>query len=335
MKAIKVVGIVLLLLVVAVFVFIYTLPETAHMEREILIDASPSKVYHEIVSFRNFSKWSPWASKAPTASYTYSGPEFGPGAKISWESDNPDVGTGSMEILLADKNKRVVCAMRFDGYESTPRASMVLRQVEGGTLVTWTYDEEDVTGLSKIFMLGIDGFLGGDFALGLELLKARVEKMPNFNFEIELDYVPSFDFLGVRDSSLNEPGMINTKMARAFGDISSYMSRNNLEPLGPRLALFLNESDFDVTFVSGIPSMTVDSVKSETIQLYHQDSALVLIGHYIGNINELGKGHEQIKKFASFYNYDIVGNPWESYITDPSENPDTSSWKTHISYPVR
>lgn len=335
MKAIKIVGIILLLLVAAVFIVIYSLPDTAHMERSILIDAAPSKVFREIVTFRNFNKWSPWASKAPEAKYTYSGPEFGPGAKISWESNNPDVGNGSMEILLADKNKRVVCAMRFDGYDSSPRASLVLHQVEGGTQVTWTYDEEDVSGLSKLFMLGIDGFLGGDFDKGLQMLKSRVEKMPNFSFEIDLDMVNEFAYLGVRDSSLNEPGIIATKMAVDYGNIMSYMNLHRIEAVGPRLAFFLNEGDFDVTFVCGIPAVVMDSVESTSISLYHQDSTLVLAGHYLGGYNQLGKTHEQIKKFASFYNYEIVGNPWENYITDPTENPDTSSWKTDIYYPVR
>ena len=70
MRVIKIVVLIVFLLVLAVLSLIYFLPDKAHMEREIVIDAPASKVYQDLISFRNFNKWSPWAAKDPNAQYT-------------------------------------------------------------------------------------------------------------------------------------------------------------------------------------------------------------------------------------------------------------------------
>ncbi len=336
MRAIKIIAFILIILVVGVLGLIYGLPSKTHMERKVVINAPAYKVYQELITYRNFKKWSPWAVKDPAATYTYSGPEFGPGAMFSWSSETPDLGNGSMEILLTEKDKRVVWEMRFDGYESDPTASFLLNSIsEKETEVIWTYDEEGVEGFSKIFMLGIDGFLGGDYEKGLELLKARVEGLPNFSMRIEPGRVNGYYYLGLEDSTLNEPSLLETKMAINFGELESYMNQNDIEPKGKPLSMITKSGNFNVKFVCGIPVAQQDTIFSDRIQMSYQDSTLVLVGHYYGSYAGIPNAYEEVEKFASYYNYSITGGGWESYITDPESQGDTSQWLTEIYYPVR
>ena len=336
MRVIKIVVLIVFLLVLSVLAMIYFLPNKAHMERSVVIKSPASKVYHELITFRNFNKWSPWAAKDPTAKYSYTGPDFGAEATISWLSENPDVGNGSLEILLTDKSKRVVWEMNFDGYQSSPTSSFLLSQInDSETQVVWTYDEEGISGFSKIFMLGIDGFLGGDFESGLNELKKRVESLPYFNVKIFPEHVVGFYYIGVRDSSLNEPSLIDAKMAADFGDLVAYADQYDLVVKGVPFAMYTASGDFNIDFTCGLPVMETDTIYDERIQLYYQDTVQCLVGKYFGSYDELPTAHEEINKFASYYNYDIIGLSWESYITGYDSELDTSQWQTNIYYPFK
>lgn len=336
MRVIKIVVLIVLFLILGVVALIFLLPDSAHMERQVLIEAPTRKIYQELVSFRNFNKWSPWAQKDESATYTYTGAEFGPGAVISWSSENPDLGNGSMQILSAEKNRRVVWEMRFDGYNSSPVASFSLTPMgDSQTRVTWAYDEKDIRGFSKIFMLGIDGFLGGDYEFGLQQLKERVESLPDFTFEITPQLIPGFYYIGVQDSSLNEPSLIDAKMAADFGELYEYINQNDLEVADYPMAMFLKESDFNVDFVCGVPVSPVDTVYSDRLYLYYQDTTLALVGEYPGEYDHLVEAHDEMKKFASYYEYDVIGMSWESYVAGYESESDTGKWLTNIHYPFR
>ncbi len=336
MRLIKFVLAIVFLLVLAIVLMVYLLPEKAHMERSMVINAPSDKVYQEIITFRNFNKWSPWATKDELAEYSYTGPDFGPGAVISWVSENPDVGNGSLQILQAEKNKRVVWEMQFDGYQSRPTASFLLSAVnDHETKVVWTYDEEGISGFSKIFMLGIDGFLGGDYEYGLCRLKSRIDSLPNFQIQIAPEQVPGFYYIGLMDSSLNEPSLINVKMTACFDELEAYAEQHDVTINGARFAFYEQaHSDFSIYFTCGLPVVQIDTVHGDHIGLFYQDSVLSLVGKSSGAYDRLHLAHSELLKFASHYNYDLVGNSWESYLITHDSQPDTFQWKTNIYYPI-
>ena len=102
----------LLILVAALVLIGLFLPSSAHVERSITIEAPPAMVFAVVNGFRSFNEWSPWAERDPETEYLYEGPERGAGAKMSWSSDNPQVGTGSQEITLSEPDTRVDIVIR-------------------------------------------------------------------------------------------------------------------------------------------------------------------------------------------------------------------------------
>lgn len=54
----------------------------------------------------------------------------------------------------------------------------------------------------------------------------------------------------------------------------------------------------------------------------------------MGAYDEAGKVHYGIMEYIKANNIELIGAPWEVYVTDPSEEPDTSLWITEIYYPV-
>jgi AraC family transcriptional regulator len=42
-----------------------------------------------------------------------------------------------------------------------------------------------------------------------------------------------------------------------------------------------------------------------------------------------------MEQWADEHDVRFAGAPWESYVTDPAANPDQSTWRTEIFWPLR
>ena len=165
-----------IVILAAIFVGVGTLlPAKVHVEREIVINAAPDRIFPYVNNYRRFNEWSPWVERDPNAVYTFSGAEAGVGAKMSWQSDLDEVGSGSQEIVESVENEKVVTALDF-GEMGTADAAFVLKAEGGATKVTWLLDSELPSNLAARWMgLALNRLIGADYEEGLTRLKARAE----------------------------------------------------------------------------------------------------------------------------------------------------------------
>ena len=176
MRFVRALLIALVVLAVVVLAAGLFLPKTAHIERSVLIDAPPAAVYEVVSSMRRFNEWSPWFERDPEARYEYTGPQSGVGAKMSWSSDQADVGSGSQEIIAAEPDRSVTTRLDF-GAEGDANATLTIEPQGDASKVTWSFDasfEDDYFG--RYFGALLDGLLGPDYERGLAKLKTVVER---------------------------------------------------------------------------------------------------------------------------------------------------------------
>lgn len=53
-----------------------------------------------------------------------------------------------------------------------------------------------------------------------------------------------------------------------------------------------------------------------------------------GPYEEIGAAYEAIRTWCAKHGRESAGPPWESYFTDPAEEPDPAEWRTDIHFPV-
>ncbi len=166
-------GVFLLLCVMAAAAF--ALPRHVAVERSAVINAPESDVYPYLINFRKFNEWSPWAKRDPETHYVFSGPKEGKGARMEWNSDNPDVGTGDQEIVEVEANKSVLVTLDF-GAKGTANASYTLSPSGAGTKVTWGLNTDVGNNpMGRWTGLLLDRWVGKDYEEGLANLKQLVE----------------------------------------------------------------------------------------------------------------------------------------------------------------
>lgn len=162
------VGVIVVIGIVGLF-----LPRTSHVERSVSIAASAAEIYTVVSDLRRFNDWSPWADLDPEAQYEYSG--SGVGSKVSWSSEDPSVGSGTMTITALTPDERV--DMEIDFGEPVPSSSYIaLVPDAGNTTVTWAFDTTfGFNPFYRYFGLLLDTMVGNSYEQGLGKLKRLME----------------------------------------------------------------------------------------------------------------------------------------------------------------
>lgn len=150
-------------------------PAETTMQRETVINAPIEEVYRTVNNIKRFNDWSPWHSLDPeNTRYEFRGPASGPGAFMSWSSDNPNVGSGSQEITASQAPNHVSLALDF-GEMGTADADYRLNTTEGGTRIIWGFTGKNEGFVAKLMGLVTPLFLGPVYEQGLENLRNLIE----------------------------------------------------------------------------------------------------------------------------------------------------------------
>lgn len=164
-------------LIVILIALGFVLPDKAHVEREIVINAPPEEVYALAADLNQQERWSPWRAYDPAMESVVTGE--GVGQKMTWTSEK--MGDGSQEITALEPPSRIDTHLEFGG-KGVADAAMTLTPVAEGTRVVWTFDANMREGvplwmqpMSTYMGFFMDGMLGKDYETGLANLKREAE----------------------------------------------------------------------------------------------------------------------------------------------------------------
>lgn len=168
----------LAVIVVLVAVFVIgglLLPRNVEVSRSVVIEAPAAEVFPHVNSLRATQAWSPWLERDPDVTLTFEGPEQGVGARMSWQSDNPQVGEGTQEIIESEPDSHVATALDFGGMGQA-RATFDLSGDSATTTLTWGLVADMGAGpIGRWMGLMMDDWVGADYEAGLANLKVLVE----------------------------------------------------------------------------------------------------------------------------------------------------------------
>lgn len=145
--------------------------------RELLIKATPEKIFPHINNAKLVNAWNPFLAEDPNVKVEIAGPEEGVGSKTSWEGNN-QIGTGTATVIKSVPNQRVTSDMHFiKPMEGKQVSEFLLRPAAEGTVVVWTArGQNSFAGRLICSFFSMDKMVGGTFEKGLQTLKARLEQ---------------------------------------------------------------------------------------------------------------------------------------------------------------
>ena len=164
----------LILVVVGIFGYAATKPDTFRIERSITVNAPADRIYPLLEDFRAWEQWSPFPAGEKI---TYSGAEKGKGAITTWSGKT--TGDGSREITEVTPMEMVRMKLVFPAMKAQFMVDFTLKREGEGTRVTWANYGSN-TFMAKIFgiFMSMDKMMGDDMQARLAGLKKTVEAMP-------------------------------------------------------------------------------------------------------------------------------------------------------------
>ena len=176
LKTFAIIGAIVVVVIAGILIHAATKPDSFRVQRVVLVDAPPDKVFPLIGDLKAWSAWSPYEKKDPAMKRTYGAVTAGKGATYAWEG-NKDVGQGSMEIVESGPRKVLIKLDFLKPFEAHNMAEFLLDPKGDGTSVTWAIQGPSPY-ISKVIgtFMDFDDMIGRDFDKGLADLKAAAEK---------------------------------------------------------------------------------------------------------------------------------------------------------------
>lgn len=326
---------VLVWIVVIAFVFIaiaFLLPKNVFVVRSKTIEASPKTVFNQIVDLHQWNKWSTWNRIDPDMKIEYFNNGVGLNAGYQWESENKQVGNGSLKIIEVAKYDSIVVNLNFM-QKGVARSVFYLKETNNGTLVKWTLQNDlGNNPFSRWMGLLMDKFVGTDFEEGLMNLNALCRDLEDEkSYIVELIELNEFTFASVRMKvAFNE---ISLMMGEMYGQIGAFLESNDIEMAGMPYAIYHLMDGQEIDLECGIP-ITKIVEGNETIKTGVYTTKLCATVDYFGDYYQLELGHNAVQEWMGRHGFNLVGAPMEIYVSDPGLEPNPENWLTQIYYPI-
>ncbi|NVB40861.1 SRPBCC family protein [Pseudenhygromyxa sp. WMMC2535] len=168
------------LAIVVVLGIAATKPDTIHVERSRVVQATPAAVAPFASDYTRFTTWIPWTALDPDQHVEFSDPPAGVGAWYTWSGDE-NVGSGRMELLSLSESPtefEAVHQLEFiEPWPSVARSTLRAEALDDARIeLTWSLDQDADFGTKVMLVfLDMDAMIGADFEAGLDELAQLVE----------------------------------------------------------------------------------------------------------------------------------------------------------------
>ncbi|MDQ3692708.1 MAG: GyrI-like domain-containing protein [Chloroflexota bacterium] len=127
------------------------------------------------------------------------------------------------------------------------------------------------------------------------------------------------------------------KLAAVFDDLFpatwQAVQEAGRTPAGPPFGRYFDYSDTMVDLEAGVPlDAPIAPAGRVTPSSLPGGEAVCLV--HIGPYTTMGAAHDALEVWMAENGRHAAGPVWESYVTDPSGEPDSSKWRTEIIQPV-
>lgn len=315
-------------------------PTEYRVERSTEIDAPPQVVFENVNTIANREAWSPWERMDPDMEKTYEGPQSGVGAIYKW-SGNDSVGTGTLEILESRPPNYIKSRLTFaEPFESQSTIEWNFEDIPGGTRATWAVSGELPGYLFWMDQDDMESTMAPDFERGLADLKKVSEQQAaskthaSRSFNAEIVEVEAKPYYYIQDE-VRFQDLDGKFFETRYGKIMSYLGSDARNLLGAPFALYPKwDEENQMGEVAVAVACRSDKPAEGEIQKDQTYAGTTLMCEHMGPYDRTGEAHEFLHRYAAEQGYEFTGTPWEVFVTDPGEEPDSSKWITEIYYPI-
>ncbi len=323
----------LAIVLLAMLVIAFFLPRQVHVERKGTINAPPKVVFNQVNNLHTWEKWAVWNQMDPDMQVEFEHTGIGKGAAYTWESENPNLGSGKLTITESVPYDSIATKMNFME-EGISTGYFLFEEKNGQTEITWAFDTDlGNNPVARWMGLFFESMIGPDFEQGIENLKIVAEIIVQEGRPIvEIVQLPEFNYISVRDEV--ELEAVSTQMGQVYSQLMNLIERHDLVMTDMPFAIYHKIDGNRIDLECGIPvDYGIDP--QGAVLSGKMPSRTYAVADHIGSYENLDQTHSFIQRWIPENGLSLAGSPMEKYLTDPQQQPDESKWVTVIYYPVQ
>jgi hypothetical protein len=317
------------------------LPSSRFLSERVETNRKLTIVYDTLNSFKRFKDWNAIPLRDPGMEMTLSGPDAGVGAKFSFKSDKPDVGTGSWEIVESVPNELIAIAIQDDRYGRDKRTEFRLKPTgrnNRNVEITQTYKVTYGWNLlGRYAGLYVRSHVGEDMQFGLGKLATMLASIPNIDYAVYGEKltglgvveVPPQHLLYVSAGTLEFKDEVIEQSLRANTEwINRTIAANGLVAAGPMRVITTEQGRENYTFDIAVPvrkttdpegapagaELTGLTFPTGSPVKYRLEPAhRAVTGKFIGYIRELENVRNALRAWSAPRGHEVTDRPYEVY----------------------
>ncbi|SFS19773.1 hypothetical protein SAMN05216570_4143 [Dyella sp. OK004] len=248
------------------------MPGSGHVERSLVVGKDMRQVYDVLANFRRFPDYTVQRKYDRNTQFAFAGKAYGPGAEVSWSSNDEKVGKGKLTLATATPE--------FDKVDSTAKSAQIVWNVDNDwrgqdkhftldldrqgsrgqlTKITWSYDVAYGFNLiDRYSNLYIHGDPDAFIQFSLTDLQNVLASVQNIDYSKMIPYIeqtPQTPVLLVSTSIERKGGLeaLNDATAKAEGEIQAAAKKLGVNVVGPRIIYTTNYGDQTYSFDVALP----------------------------------------------------------------------------------
>jgi len=335
MKALKVIGIIIGVLVAAILIVPLFVSSPAVVSARIEIALEPEQIFPSVASFDGRDKWDPWLTADSTASAKIVSKSAYVGSTYAWEG--VAVGTGKMEVISVEENAYIESHLWFGAVEEPALVEWNFEQVDGGTQVVWTFTQDTKYPIGKLGMMFGAMFLEKSFNTGLEQLKELMEANPpqkSYLGAISIEVQAEFAAMVTEGAGTMEE--LAVSLGELYGLIYGEVGKQQLEISGPAFVHYL-DYDESTGFSNYLPGVKVKASgkKAGKVRPVVYPEMKVVQAIHTGPYEKFIESYTTLGAYIEANGLEVTGSGFEFYIVNAQSESDPDKWQTLIAFPLK
>ncbi len=126
---------------------------------------------------------------------------------------------------------------------------------------------------------------------------------------------------------------IGAELGIVLPEVGAYLRQIGAEPTGPAFARWWRYEEDGVEMEGGLPVAT-QIVAGGRVSPATLPGGPAAVGLHVGPYTALHGAYDEIEAWARADGRELGEGPWEVYLTDPGEVPDSADWRTEVVWPL-
>lgn len=120
---------------------------------------------------------------------------------------------------------------------------------------------------------------------------------------------------------------------RGFGAVMAAVAAQGVDVAGPPFGYYPRMPTDTVAVVVGFPVAGAITAAGE-VEPFELPGGRAVVGTHVGPYDTLERTYGELLAWAQEQGLTLADGMWESYLSDPSAEPDPATWRTLITWPL-